>query len=71
LEQPVSAPLKRRTVIYIVRVWAEYLSEQPPRWCGVIETVGIEHKLHFSQLDEIADFIRKQTNIQINVEDKQ
>ena len=67
----MNAPLKRRTVIYIVRVWAEYLSEPPPHWCGVIEMVGSKHKIHFSQLDEIADFIRIQTNIQINVEDKQ
>jgi hypothetical protein len=66
----MNTPVKRRTVICIVRVWAEYLNEPPPRWCGVIEMVGSGHQIHFSQLDEIVDFIRKQTMIQIDTEDK-
>ena len=67
----MSATPKRRTVTYIVRIWAEYLTEQPPRWYGVIEIVSSGHKKHFSELDEISDFIHEQTTMQIRTEDQQ
>jgi len=66
----MSAFIKPHTITFIVRVWAEYLNEAPPRWRGELNRVGNEQKVHFSQLDEITDFIRKQTMIQINTEDK-
>jgi hypothetical protein len=66
----MDVPPKRRTVIFIVRVWAEYLSEQSLCWRGVIEMVGKGRKKQFSHLEDIVEFIRKQTSAQINTEDK-
>jgi len=57
---------KRRTMTYIVRIWAEYQDEQPPRWCGVIEVAGSGLKTYFSQLDEMNDFIKQQTTLHHN-----
>lgn len=52
---------KRQTVTYIVRVWVEYLQEQPPSWRGEIELVGRGRKTHFSHLHEMIDFIQRQS----------
>lgn len=52
-------PPKRRTLTYIVRVWAEYLDGTHPRWCGEIEVAGCGEKVHFTNLEEITDFIRQ------------
>jgi hypothetical protein len=52
---------KRKTLTFIVRIWAEYLNEQPPRWCGVIEPVGFAEKIHFTNQDEIIDLIQQKT----------
>lgn len=67
----MNTPVKRRTVVFIVRVWVEYLSAQPPGWRG--ELVGVENgqKTPFTHLDEIADIIRQQTNFLIEMEDEQ
>ncbi len=64
----MSHSLKRRTVIFIVRVWAEYLSEQPLRWQGVIEMAGTGQKIHFSHLEEIAEIIQKHTKLLMDKE---
>lgn len=56
----MTRPAERRTRTYIVRVWAEYLDERPPRWCGVIETVGSPGRIHFSDLEGFIDFIEDQ-----------
>jgi hypothetical protein len=66
----MSSLTSRRTVTYIVRVWAEYLNEQPPRWCGVIELVGNGERFHFSGINEMTDLIQQQTSDQIEKENK-
>lgn len=53
-------PPKRSTLTYIVRIWAEYLDEPQPRWCGEIEQAGDGRKAHFASLEEMTDFIRRQ-----------
>jgi len=66
----MSDSLQRRTVIFIVRVWAEYLNEQPPGWRGVLEQVANGRKLNFTNLDELIELIRKQTLEQTKTEGK-
>jgi hypothetical protein len=66
----VSAPVSRRTVVFIVRVWAEYLHAQPPGWRGVLEGVESGQKTPFTDLDEITEIIRQQTNSLLETEDQ-
>ena len=53
---------KRQTVTYVVRIWAEYLDESPPRWCGAIESVGGGGNFFFAHLDEIVAIIQENTS---------
>ena len=66
----MNTPVQRRTVIFIVRVWAEYLCVEPPIWRGVLEGVESGQKTPFIQLDEITKIIRQQTNFLIETEDE-
>lgn len=66
----MSVPAKRCTVVFIVRVWAEYLSAQPPTWRGVLEGVENGQKTPFTDLDEIAEIIRQQTHSLLETEDE-
>jgi hypothetical protein len=61
---------KQRTVVYIVRIWAEYLDESPPQWRGVIAPIGEAKSIHFSTLDEMIDLIQKKTQSLIEKENK-
>lgn len=55
------APLHRQTVVFIVRVWAEYLDDQPPSWRGVVE--GCEPgEIHpFISVEEMTQIIQQQS----------
>jgi len=53
--------LPRRTVTFVVRVWAEYLEQTPPTWRGEIEHVGSKEVMHFGNVDEILEFIEDLT----------
>jgi hypothetical protein len=57
----MNSPTRRETVTYIVRIWAEYLHEHPPRWCGEIETIDSGKKKHFSELSQMTNLILKNT----------
>ena len=59
----MNIPPKRQTISFIVRVWTEYLNEQPPRWCGIIEAVDGGEKIHFADLAQIADLIQQNVRI--------
>ena len=52
---------KRKTVSYIVRIWAEYLDESPPRWRGVVETVRDGEQIHFTELSQVLSIIQQKT----------
>jgi hypothetical protein len=49
---------RRRTEIFVVRLWAEYLEQSPPAWRGEIEHVGSKEVMHFRSLKEMIDWIR-------------
>jgi len=68
----MSERLSRRTVTFVIRLWAEYLAQAPPAWRGEIEQVGCsdwrdedrqalgERRWTFSTLDELLDFLQQQ-----------
>lgn len=57
----MTAPLHRQTVVFIVRVWVEYLNDQPPCWRGVIEGREPGELNPFTSLDEMAQIIRQKS----------
>jgi len=54
----VSDRLSRRTVTFIVRVWAEYREQTPPVWRGEIEDVESREVMRFQTLGEVTDHLR-------------
>jgi len=61
-------PCKRHTVVFIVRLWAEYLNEQPPSWRGVIEEHEPGQGTPFTSLDEMKAIIQQKTKTEIELE---
>ncbi len=61
---------KRKTITYIVRVWAEYLNESPPRWRGIIEPVDGDEKIYFTEITQIVDLIQQKTQYSIKKENE-
>lgn len=51
--------LSRQTETFIIRLWVEYLEQVPPTWRGEIERVGSKEVMHFGNLDEVSDHIRR------------
>ena len=49
--------LPRRTVTFVVRVWAEYLEQTLPTWRGEIEHVGSKEVMHFGNVGKMLEFI--------------
>jgi hypothetical protein len=49
--------LSRRTAVFIVRVWTEYLEQTPPVWRGEIERVNGDEKVRFGTMEEMNDFM--------------
>ncbi len=49
--------LPRRTVTFIVRLWAEYLEQMPPSWRGEIKHIKSEEVMRFVDLGEMLEFI--------------
>ncbi len=64
----MSNPLQRRTISFVVRVWAEYLYQQPPSWRGSIEMCDQEEKIAFSSLEEMSRIIQRVTHLEIDTE---
>ena len=55
------SPLHRQTIALIVRVWAEYLDDQPPAWRGVIEGSEPGDINPFTSLDELTRIIQQKS----------
>jgi hypothetical protein len=55
----VKKPFRRRTEIFVVRLWAEYLEQSPLAWRGEIEHVGNREVMHFGSLAEVGEQIRR------------
>ncbi len=50
--------LKRHTITFIVRIWAEYLEQSPPQCRGEIERLDKPEKAHFFRWQQIPAVIR-------------
>jgi len=64
----MNTPIKRRTCVFIVRVWAEYLNQQPPCWRGTIEGSEPGEQAPFTSLEEMKDLIQQKTLSEISNE---
>ena len=53
--------LRRRTVSFVVRVWAEYQVRTPASCYGEVECLNSGEKHHFRDWQEIVLFIERQT----------
>ena len=49
--------LPRRTVTFIVRLWAEYLEQTPPSWRGEIKHTKSGEVARFVDLGKMLEFI--------------
>lgn len=54
-------PLARHTVVFVIRMWAEYFEEKPPCWRGEIECVDTGSKICFHNPQEIERFLQTNT----------
>jgi hypothetical protein len=61
-------PCERHTVVFIVRLWAEYLNQQPPSWRGVIEGREPGKATPFTSLEDLTTIIQEKTIIQSKME---
>jgi len=57
----MAAPLHRQTIVFIVRVWAEYLNDQPPCWRGVIEGCEQGELNPFTSIEQMTQIIQKKS----------
>ncbi|MEA3396197.1 MAG: hypothetical protein U9R05_01905 [Chloroflexota bacterium] len=53
--------LSRRTVTFIVRVWAEYLEQTPSTWRGEVKHIQSEEVMYFGNLSELDACIQRCT----------
>jgi hypothetical protein len=61
-------PCERHTVVFIVRLWAEYLNQQPPSWRGMIEGREPGQGTPFTTLEEMKEIIQQKTMTEIELE---
>jgi hypothetical protein len=62
--------MQRCTIAFVVRVWAEYLSQQPPCWRGVLELCNQGEEIPFTTLEEMMALIQEKTMIHYQMEDE-
>jgi hypothetical protein len=63
-------PIQRCTISFVVRVWAEYLNQQPPLWRGAIELCDRGEEIPFANLEEMLTLIQEKTIYQLKMEDE-
>ena len=54
--------MRRHTVVFVVRVWAEYRDQTPARWVGEVEAIREGEKAYFHNLDELVAIITAQVS---------
>jgi hypothetical protein len=53
---------KRRTATFIIRLWVEYLDQEPPIYRGEIESVTSSQKIAFGDLSALIAFLQEQAS---------
>lgn len=54
----MTSPLERKTIIFVVRVWQEYLKNQDSAVRGEVENVASLKKHYFSTIQELQKIIQ-------------
>ena len=49
--------LERKTALFIIRLWTEYLQRDPPAFRGEIEHVLSKQKYYFINIEELNQFL--------------
>jgi hypothetical protein len=58
-------------VVFIVRVWAEYVEQTPPTWRGEIEHVESKEVIRFSDLGEMDATVQHCVLAQLSFENEE
>ncbi len=56
----MSPQLERKTAVFVIRIWAEYLQAQPPVWRGEVRQALTGESVYFSSLAELWQFLEAQ-----------
>lgn len=56
----MSQILRRKTAVFVIRIWAEYLQTHPPIWRGEVSQVQTGESVYFSSLAELCRFLEAQ-----------
>ena len=51
--------LDRRTEIFVVRLWAEYLEQENSTWRGEIEHMGSRRHLRFASVERMVQWMEQ------------
>ena len=51
--------IQRRTIVFIVRLWGEYLNESPPCWRGVVEGCEPGELTPFATINDLTKLIQQ------------
>lgn len=54
----MDSSLERKTTLFLVRVWAEYLQRETSSLCGEIEHVQSKEKGYFHNIEELNHFLQ-------------
>lgn len=54
----MNSPLERKTNLFLVRVWAEYLQRDVPSLVGEIENVLSKEKCYFLNIQDLEFFLQ-------------
>jgi len=65
----MSSLIKRSTCVFVVRIWAEYLSVKPPCWRGTLEGSEPGELIPFTSLEELRDLIQQKTLSDENIKE--
>lgn len=54
-------PIHRCTISFIVRIWAEYLDQQPQSWRGILEICDQGEEIPFINLENLMALIQEKS----------
>lgn len=58
---------KRHTIVFVIRLWAEYLSENPCAWRGTLSGIEPKDDVPFASLEEMNALLMEKAYGQLNM----
>lgn len=55
----MTKPLQLHSISFVLRVWGEFLTREPPQLRGEMENVESKQRIYFSKMEDIQQFIEK------------